>query len=235
VEETLEEWVLRERRNSRRHDRRQAQEQAEQETRQCRENPLFGRNLNPDFARAMNTPSEVGGVLAQIVDGLPRLQTLRAIGGCSLWQQTTFCHSLIRRAIYDTPSTVGGTRGAPSTLRVNDDMRTRSVGEKSMTGITASQHGVRPPGLSRQRLRLVAPPGDGRGTMTTTPLPGTDIIIFNKRTRVEYRRLPHASAPFSGPLTSRSPTLTNMSPSRIQEVGWPSTALSPELLGQPKL
>jgi hypothetical protein len=70
--ETLEEWVFRERRNSRRHDRRQAQEQAEQEARQHRENPLFGRNLNLDFARAMNTPSEVGGVLARIADGLPR-------------------------------------------------------------------------------------------------------------------------------------------------------------------
>jgi hypothetical protein len=33
---------------------------------------LFARNLNPDFARAMNTPSEVRGVLAQIADGLPR-------------------------------------------------------------------------------------------------------------------------------------------------------------------
>jgi hypothetical protein len=72
IEETLEERVFKERRNSRRRDRRQAQEQAEQEARQRRENPLFGRNLNPDFARAMNTPSEVGGVLARIADGLPR-------------------------------------------------------------------------------------------------------------------------------------------------------------------
>jgi hypothetical protein len=44
---------------------------AEQETKQRRENPLFGRNLNPDFARALNTPREVGGVLARIADGLP--------------------------------------------------------------------------------------------------------------------------------------------------------------------
>jgi hypothetical protein len=70
--ETPEERVFRERRNSRRHNRRRAQEQAEQETKQRRENPLFGRNLNPDFARALNTPSEVGGVLARIADGLPR-------------------------------------------------------------------------------------------------------------------------------------------------------------------
>jgi hypothetical protein len=48
--ETLEERVFRERRNSRRRDRRRAQEQAEQDARQRRENPLFGRNLNPDFA-----------------------------------------------------------------------------------------------------------------------------------------------------------------------------------------
>jgi hypothetical protein len=72
VGETPEERVFRERRNSRRRDRRQAQEQAEQEVRQRRENPLFGRNLNPDFAQSMNTSSEVGGVLARIADGLPR-------------------------------------------------------------------------------------------------------------------------------------------------------------------
>jgi hypothetical protein len=72
VGETTEERVFRERRNSQRRDRRQAQEQAEQEARQRRENPLLGRNLNPDFARAMNTPSEVGGVLSRIADGLPR-------------------------------------------------------------------------------------------------------------------------------------------------------------------
>jgi hypothetical protein len=76
--ETPEERVFRERRNSRRRDRRRAQEQAEEDTRQRRENPLFGHNLNPDFARAMNTPSEVGGVLARIADGLPR--TLDAEG-----------------------------------------------------------------------------------------------------------------------------------------------------------
>jgi hypothetical protein len=50
VGETPDERVFRERRNSRRRDRRQAQEQAEQEARQRRENPLFGRNLNPNFA-----------------------------------------------------------------------------------------------------------------------------------------------------------------------------------------
>jgi hypothetical protein len=76
VRETPNERVFRERRNSRRRDHRQAQdrdrEQAEHGARLHRENPLFARNLNPDFAHAMNTPSEVGGVLAQIADGLSR-------------------------------------------------------------------------------------------------------------------------------------------------------------------
>jgi hypothetical protein len=142
---------------------------------------------------------------------------------------------IIHRAIYDTPSTVGGTHIAPSTLRANDNTRTRSVAEKSITGITASRHGVRPPGLSRQRLRLVAPPGDGRGTTTTTPLPGKDIITNDKKTPVAYRRLLHASGPFNGPLTLRSPTSTNMKLSRIRKAGWPSTPPLPEPQEQPRM
>jgi hypothetical protein len=57
---------------------RTEREQVEQGARLRRENPLFAPNLYPDFACAMNMPSEVGGVLAQIADGLPR--TLDAEG-----------------------------------------------------------------------------------------------------------------------------------------------------------
>jgi hypothetical protein len=74
--ETLDERAHRERRNSHRGDGRQAQERerelVEQDARLRRENPLLARNLYPDFARALNTLSEVGGVLAQIASGLPR-------------------------------------------------------------------------------------------------------------------------------------------------------------------
>jgi hypothetical protein len=164
----------------------------------------------------------------------PGLLTPRAIGDCSLKQPTTFYPSPIRRTIYDTPSTAGRTHRAPSTLRANDDTRTRFVAGKSTTGITASQHGVRPPGPSRPRLQLVAPPRDGRGTTTTTPLPEKDIITDDKKTDVEYWHLLHALGSFNGPLTSRSPTSTNMNLSRIREAGWPSTPLLPELLGQPR-
>jgi hypothetical protein len=163
------------------------------------------------------------------------LRTTRAIGGCSLGQLITFYLSLIHRVIYDTPSTIGETHGAPSTPRANDDTRTRSGAEKNMTGITTSLRGVRPPELSRQRLRLVARPRDGRGTTKTTPLPGIDIIANDRRILVEYQRSLHASGPFNGPRTSKSPTSTSTSLSRIQEAGWPSTPLPPELLGQPKM
>jgi hypothetical protein len=165
----------------------------------------------------------------------PGLRTPRAIGGCSLGQLIIFYLSLIPRVIYDTPSIVDGTRGAPSTLRANNDTRTRSGAEKNMIGTTTSLHGVRPPELSRQRLQLVAQPEDCRSTTTTTPLPGIDIIIDDRRTRVEYRRSLHASGPFNGPLTSKSPTSTSMSLSRIREAGWPSTPPPPEPLGQPKM
>jgi hypothetical protein len=74
------------------------------------------------------------------------LQTPRDISGCSLGQLTIFCLSLILRAIYDTPSIVDGTRGAPSMLHTNDDMRIRFGTKKSMIGITTSLHEVRPPG-----------------------------------------------------------------------------------------
>jgi hypothetical protein len=123
----------------------------------------------------------------------------RAIDDCLLGQLIIFYLSPIHRAIYDMPSTAGGTHGAPSTLRVNDDTRTKFDSEKSMIGTTTSLREVRPPELSRQRLRQAAQPGDGRGTTSTTPLPGTDITIVDRRTRVEYRRSPHVSGPFSGP------------------------------------
>jgi hypothetical protein len=165
----------------------------------------------------------------------PELQTPRAIGGCSLGQLTIFYLSLILRAIYDTPSTVDGTRGAPSMLRANGDMRTRFGAERSMIGITTSLHGVKPPGLNRQQLQLAARPGDSRGSTSTTPLPGTDTTIVDRRTRVEYWCSLCVSGPFSGPLTSRSPTSTSTSLSKIREAGWSSIRPLPRPLGQLKM
>jgi hypothetical protein len=86
----------------------------------------------------------------------PRLRTPRAISDYLLGQLIIFYLSPIHQAIYDTPSTVGGTHGAPSTLRANDDTRTRFSAEKSMIGTTASLREVKPPKSSRQRLRQAA-------------------------------------------------------------------------------
>jgi hypothetical protein len=80
----------------------------------------------------------------------PGLWMPRAIGGCSLGQLIIFCLSLILRAIYDMPSTVGGTHRAPSMLHANDDTRTRFGAKKSMIKITTSLREVRPLELSRQ-------------------------------------------------------------------------------------
>jgi hypothetical protein len=165
----------------------------------------------------------------------PRLQTLRAIDGCSLGQLIISCLSLILRVIYDMPSIVDGTRGAPSMLRANSDTRTRFGIEKSMIGITASLHEARPPGLSRQQLQLAERPRDGRGNTSATPLPGTDASILDRRTRVEYQHSLRVLGPFSGPLTSKSPTSTSTSLSRTREAGWLSIPPLPGPLGQLKM
>jgi hypothetical protein len=101
-------------------------------------------------------------------------------------------------------------------LHMNDGMRTRSAAGRSTTGIMASQLGARPPELSRQRPQLAVLPEDGRGTTTTTPLPGTDIIPDDRRTHVECLLLLHALGPSNGLLTSRYPMSINMNLSRIQ-------------------
>jgi hypothetical protein len=129
----------------------------------------------------------------------PGLQTLKAIGGCSLGRLIIFYPSLIPRSIYGTLSTVGGTRGAPSTLHANDDMRMRYDAERSTISIMAFQHEVRPLELSRQWLQLEALPGDGRDSTSATPLPRTGTTVVDKRTHVGYLRSLRVSGPFSGP------------------------------------
>jgi hypothetical protein len=68
--------------------------------------------------------------------------------------------------------------------------------------------------LSRRQLRPVVRSGDDRDDLVLTPLPGTDGTNIDRRIRAESPRLLLVSRPFNGLLTSRSPTLTNMSLSR---------------------
>jgi hypothetical protein len=129
VGETPDERVHRERHNSHRRYRRQPQDReqelAEQDARQRRENPLLTRNLYLDFARALNTPSEVGGVLAQIADGLPRTPDVEGYSDCLHRQPIIFYPLLILRTTCVTPSTADETHEAPSALRATDGMKMR--------------------------------------------------------------------------------------------------------------
>jgi hypothetical protein len=102
----------------------------------------------------------------------PGLQTLKAIGDCSLMRLIIFYLSLILRAIYGTPSTVGGTRGAPSMLHANNDMRTTYGVERSTIGIMAFQREVSPLELSWQRLQLWHYPGTVEIAHRQLPSPG---------------------------------------------------------------
>ena len=104
-------------------------------------------------------------------------------------------------------------------LRANGGTRTKFAVGRSMIEIMASRLKARPPELSRQQLQLVEPPRDGRGTTTATPLPGTDDILDDRRTRAEYLPLLRVLGPSNGLPTSRYPMSTNMNLSRIQGVG----------------
>jgi hypothetical protein len=178
--------------------------------------------------------SEVGGVLARIADGLP--QTPDAEGYRRLFTQAANHLLPLAHPPNDLRHAINSRRDARSSINASRERRHENEirHREETTGIMASHLGVRPPELSRQRPRLAVLPRDDRGTTITTPLPGTDIIPDDKKTRAECLSLPHALGSFNGPLTSRYPTSTNMNLSRIQEAGWPSTPPLLELPGRPR-
>jgi hypothetical protein len=199
VGETPDKRVFRERRNSCRRDRRQAQEQAEQEARQRRENPLFGRNLNPDFAQAMNTPSEVSGVLARIADGLPR--TLDDEGYRRLLTRAAnhllpLAHppSDLRHAInsrWDAQSSINASR---ERRHENDIQRQEEYDWDH--GILAQSQATRVESATASTSGTTR--GRSKQHIDNSP-PRDHTTIIDRRIRVEYRRLLHVSGPFSGP------------------------------------
>jgi hypothetical protein len=115
------------------------------------------------------------------------------------------------------PLAADETCGAPSTLRATDGTKMRQGVGRTTTGITAYQNGVAPLELSRLQPQLVGLSEDGRDDLLPTPLPGTDKMNIDRKMRVESPRLIHVFGPSCGLLTSRSPTSTSTSPSRIQD------------------
>jgi hypothetical protein len=234
VGETPDERVFRERRNSRRRDRQQAQEQAEQDARLRRENPLFARNLNPDFASAMNTSSEVGGVLAQIADGL--LRTLDAEG--YRWLLTWVANHLLPLAHppSDLRYTTNSRRDARSSINASRERRheneirrreeydrdhgvlarSRTTGMESATASIGSTTRGRP-----RRHISNSPPRDWHHNDRQEDTCGVSALTLRLRA-------------IQCPQTSRSPMSTNMSLSRPREAGSPSIQSLLEPLGQLK-
>jgi hypothetical protein len=150
-------------------------------------------------------------VLAQIDDGLPRTPNAEGYR----WLLTRVANHLLplahppsdlRHAINsrrDTRSSINASRER----RHENEIRCREEYDRDH-GIPARSQ---PLGLSRQRLQLAAQPGDGQGSISATPLSGTDTIIIDMRTHVEYLCSLCVSGPFSGPQTSESPTSTSTS------------------------
>ena len=167
----------------------------------------------------MNTPSEVGGVLARIADGLPRTPDVE--GYRRLFTQAANHLLPLAHPPNDLRHAINSRRDARSSINASRERRHENEirAGRSTTGIMASQLGARPPELSRQRPQLAVLPGDGRGTTTTTPLPGIGIIPDDRRTPVECLLLLRALGPSNGLPTSRYPMSTNMNLSRIQGVG----------------
>jgi hypothetical protein len=100
----------------------------------------------------MNTPSEVGGVLARIADGLPR--TPDDEGYRRLFTQAANHLLPLAHPPSDLRHATNSRRDARSSINASRARRheNKTGAGKNMTGITASLRGVRPPELSRQRL-----------------------------------------------------------------------------------
>jgi hypothetical protein len=164
----------------------------------------------------MNTPSEVGGVLAQIADGLPR--TPDAEGYQRLLTRAADYLLPIAHPPSDLRHAINSRRDARSSINASRDRRHEN--EIRRREEYDRDHGV--PARSRAtRVESVAAStsaqtGDGRDNTSPTPLPGTDAMNTDRKTHVEYLRLLHVSRPSSGPLTSKSPTSTSTSLSRTR-------------------
>jgi hypothetical protein len=182
----------------------------------------------------MNTPSEVGGVLARIADGLPRTPDVE--GYRRLFTQAANHLLPLAHPPNDLRHTINSRRDARSSInasrerRHENEIHRREEYDRDHDIPARSQ-------ATRTESATASTGGTTRGRSrnhNNYSLPGTDIIPDDKKTRVECLHLLHALEPFNGPLISRYPMSTNMNLSRIQEAGWPSTPPLLELPGRPR-
>jgi hypothetical protein len=182
----------------------------------------------------MNTPSEVGGVLARIADGLPRTPGAEGYQ----WLLTRAANHLLPLAHppSDLRHAINSRQDARSSINASRERRHKN--EIRRREEYDRDHSV--PAQSRatqveSAAASTSGPIQGQSRRhITTPLPGTGTMNVDKKTHVEYMRLLHVSGPSNGPQTSRSPMSTSMSLSRTQEACWSSIRPPPGPLGRQK-
>jgi hypothetical protein len=233
--ETPDKRAHREQRNTRR-GHRQAHERerelAEQEARLQRENPLLAQNLYPDFARALNTPSEVGGVLEHIADGL--LRTPDAEGYQQVLTQAANHFLPLAHPPNDMRHAINSRRDAQSNISTSRDRRHEN--EIRRREEYDRDHVV--PAHNRATwIELVA-------TSTNSPAWGRSRQP-NTRSPPRDRRYDHRQEDTCGvsaltprlraiqwPPNFKVSNVDKYEPKQDPGVGWPSTQPSPGLLWQ---
>jgi hypothetical protein len=182
----------------------------------------------------MNTSSEVGGVLAQIADGLPR--TPDAEGYRRLLTRAANHFLPLAHPPSDLRHAINSRQDARSSFnasrerRHENEIRHQEEYDRDHD-VPARSHTTRVEsasastgGPTRGRLRRNisdSPPQDRRHERRQEDTCG--VFALTPRLRA-----------IQWPQTSRSPTSTSMSLSRTQEVGWPSIRPPLGLLGQLK-
>jgi hypothetical protein len=174
-------------------------------------------------------------VLARIADGLPR--TPDAEGNRRLLTRAANHLLPLAHPPSDPQHTINSRQNARSSINASRERRHENEIQRREEydrdhGIPARSQATRVESATASTDSMTR--GRSRQHIDNSP-PRDRHTIFDMRIRVEYRRLLHISGPFSGPLTSRSPTSTSTSPSRTWEAGWLSTPPLPGLLGQLKM
>jgi hypothetical protein len=176
-------------------------------------------------------PSEVGGVLAWIADGLPR--TPDAEGYRRLFTQAANHLLPVAHPPNDLRHAINSGRDAWSSINASRERRHEN--EIRHREEYDRDHGI--------PARSQATKTESATASTTRGRSGHHDNHSPPRDRHHHRRqedtcgvsalTPRLKA-IQWPLTSRYPTSTNMNLSRIREAGWPSTPPLLELLGQPR-
>jgi hypothetical protein len=183
----------------------------------------------------MNTPSEVSGVLARIADGLPRTPDVE--GYWRLFTQAANHLLPLAHPSNDLRHAINSRRDARSSINASRERRHEN--EICHREEYDRDHGI--PARS-QATRTESATASTCGTTRGRSRHHDNHSL--PRERHHHRRQEDSSGvsaltprlrAIQWPLTSRSPTSTNVNLSRIREAGWPYTPPLPEPQGQPRM